>query len=165
MTETKHDWPLYANEPERLILRGNLATEVIGGGNDFASTDPKSWYHEDAAPFLADFEVLDPPHGCNGAFLADTNFYQGINAMRVVRRKADDRLFGYAYWDTAGNDGWESDPDSNGDRYPGTELPEPDTHAPGFDWDTDWPPSTYVFLPVEPYTITGYQFPVGGGSK
>lgn len=163
---SEHDWSLYANEPDRVILRGKLATEVIIGGDDMAATDPEHWYHdvahEVAAPFLAEFDIPSPPHGCNGAWLENTDFYQGINAMRVIRRKADGRMFGYCYWDTAGNDNWESDPHSNGDDHPGANLPEPDTDVPGFDWDTVWPPSTYVFLPVEPYVITGYRFPEEG---
>lgn len=164
---TQHDWPLYANEPDRVILRGDLAAEVIGGGADIATTDPDNWHHEvtyaEAAPFLADFDIVEPPHGCNGAFLENTDFYQGINAMRVISRKADGRLFGYRYWDTAGNDSLDSEPEPNGDEHPGADLPEPDTEAPGFDWDIDWPPSCFVFLPVEPYTITGYRFPDGEG--
>jgi hypothetical protein len=158
------DWPLYVNEPDRVILRGDLATEVIIGGDSIATTKPESWYHEvpyvDAAPFLADFTILEPPHGCNGAFLENTDFYQGINAVRVIRRNTDDRLFGYRYWDTAGNDSWQSDPEPNGDKHSGANLPEPDTDAHGFNWDTDWPPASFVFLPVEPYTITGYRFSI-----
>jgi hypothetical protein len=165
---TEHDWPLYANEPDRVILRGDLAEDVIWHP-DINSDNLDHWYYdapiEAVAAVLADFDILQPPHGANGAFLADTDFYQGVNAMRVLRRKSDGRLFGYKYWDTAGNDSWEPDNSGNGDDHPGTNLPEPDTNAPGFDWDRDWPPQTYVFLPVEPYTITGYRFPKDGDSS
>lgn len=166
---SEHDWPLYANETDRLILRGDLAEAVISDASIDISRGPEHWYRE--APFeavtalLADFEILQPPHGANGAFLADTDFYQGVNAIRVLRRKSDCLLFGYKYWDTAGNDSWEADNSGNGDDHPGANLPEPDMNAPGFDWDRDWPPQTFVFLPVEPYIITGYRFPEDGDSR
>lgn len=46
---SEHDWPLYANEPDRLILRGDLAEAVIADASIDISRGPESWHRD--APF------------------------------------------------------------------------------------------------------------------
>lgn len=102
-----------------------------------------------AREFLEQFEVVKP----RGHWLADPNedYYQGVNVMSVIRRKSDGRLFGFQYWTPISKHGEASiefDAEKHGFNY---EIPE------GFDWDNDYLPSPYVWLPVEPFTITGYK--------
>lgn len=89
---------------------------------------------ENIDEFNKDFQVIGGTH-----LSADNDFYQGISVNAVIQRKSDGRLFGYAYWDDISKHG-ESYIEANGDEH-------------GFDYDT------YVWLPVEPFTIASYRFP------
>lgn len=86
-----------------------------------------------------------------GKYLENEDSYQGLNMITVIKRKSDDKLFGYSWWDDISKHG-SSYVESNGDEF-GLEC---DTDADGFDWDTDYI-SYYVWQPVEAYYITAYR--------
>jgi hypothetical protein len=86
-----------------------------------------------------------------GKFLENDDFYQGLNMITLIRRKSDNALFGYSWWDDISKHG-ESYIESNGDNY-GLEC---DTSADDFDWDTDYV-SYFVWEPVEEYPIKAYK--------
>ena len=85
--------------------------------------------------------------------MADPNegFYQGIEVMAVIKRKSDGRLFGFQYWTPIAKYS-ETEIEPNGEEV-GLPFEVPD----GFDWNNDYYPSAYVWLPIEPFTITGYK--------
>ena len=51
-----------------------------------------------------------------GQFLADDDFYQGLNMVTVIRRRGDGKQFGYFWWDDISKHG-ESFVKSNGDEF------------------------------------------------
>lgn len=126
------------SEPDRVILRGEWGGEVI---YDVLWSDT-----ENIAEFEAAFEIVPGYH------MADPNesFYQGIEFMALVRRKADGRLFGYPYWKPVAKHAEAPDAEPNGDDH-------------GFEstWNADYTEYVdgpyWVWLPVETFTITGYQ--------
>lgn len=86
-----------------------------------------------------------------GRFLSDDDFYQGLNMVSVIKRRSDDKIFGFFWWDDISKHG-ESLVEANGEEF-GLEC---NTDADDFDWDNDYV-SYYVFVPVEPYPITAYK--------
>lgn len=137
------------SEDSRVILYDELGETTIHGGLGY----PYEPYQKDyEAAFEALFEVVKPAQELFFANPTDT-FYQGVEAMCVIRRKADGNLFGFQYWKPiAKYDEFELE--CNGDEH-GFEFDVPAD----FDWEDGYYPSPYVFLPVEPFTITGYKFP------
>ena len=133
----------FVNEPNRVIIYDELAKDVI-----YAWLDPTK-YPESGQQFLDEFEFIKPV----GYFLAEPNedFYQGINVMAVIKRKADGKLFGYEYWTSVSKYG-EAMIESNGEKH-GFDFDIP----PNFDWNNDYYPGVFVWLPIEPFTITGYK--------
>ncbi|KQO98407.1 hypothetical protein [Leifsonia sp. Leaf264] len=132
-------------EDDRVVICDKLAVEVINEMLEYSEIP------EAAAGFLELFDVVKP----TGYFLADPNadFYQGLDVMAVIRRKSDGRLFGFKYWTSIA-------------KYPDTSIdPNGEDHgfefdfdsAANHDWEKDHIASVYVFLPVEPFTITGYK--------
>jgi hypothetical protein len=132
----------FVNEPDRVIIYDELATGVI---HDVLYGE----IPEVEETFAEQFEIVKP----RGHFLADPteSFYQGIEVMAVIKRKSDGRLFGYQYWTPVSKHG-EAMVESNGDQN-GLKFDVPD----GFNWDEDYFPMPYVWLPIEPFTITGYK--------
>lgn len=114
-----------------------------GLGEAIVYGDPEDWtWDEDYDSntdsvtleyFQENFEVVKGKH------LGDPkeSWYQGVNFTRVIRRKSDGKLFGYAYWEPVAKHG-EIYVEANGDEH-------------GYGYET------YVFLPVELFTVTGYQ--------
>lgn len=130
------------DEGERVVVYDDLATDVVYDLLDYSETP------DQAAKFLELFELVKP----RGYWMANPNedFYQGIAVMALIRRKSDGRLFGYEYWTPISKHG-EPFVESNGDKH-GFDYDIPA----GFDWDNDYLPNPYVFLPVAPFTIIGY---------
>lgn len=93
-------------------------------------------------------ELFEPVENLNTLGNPEEDFYQGITFITLIRRKSDGQLFGYEYFDMF-SDGAECEP--NGDEN-GYEFETPDNH----DWENDYYPAVYVFLPVRPFTVTGY---------
>jgi hypothetical protein len=98
--------------------------------------------------FHADFEYVK--WGSDNYFHTDGDLYQGSTLMRVIRRKADGKLFGFAYWEGGGKYG-ESFIEPNGDDHG---FPSK------YDWDDDVDEDEYwwVFLPVKSAPIPAYVF-------
>lgn len=131
-------------EPERVILRGELATDVIF---DIAwSQTPHYEEFEELFEIVSGHHLGDP----------DEDYYQGVTWTALIKRKADRRLFGFSYWQpVAKNSDAEYEP--NGDDH-GIET----------EYDKDWKAiggDVYVFTPVEEFTITGYQPVRPGGAS
>lgn len=84
-----------------------------------------------------------------GQFLADDDFYQGLNMVTVIRRRSDGKQFGYFWWNDISKHG-ESFVEPNGDEYGLEGYCEADG-----DWNTFV--SFYVWEPVEEYSIKAYR--------
>jgi hypothetical protein len=133
----------FVAEEDRVILRGELATDVLFG-TAYSATPA---FDE----FDALFEIVEGTH------LAEEDYYQGLRVMALIRRRADGRLFGYQYFDDISKDSKYTLQEPNGDEH-------------GFEWDdaleveldedgeADDLNKVYVWLPVVPFTITGYRF-------
>lgn len=136
------------DEGHRVIIYDELAESVIYDTLGFPD-DESGEAGEDA--FKEQFELVK---SVRGFFLANPRdvFYQGVDVMRVIRRKSDGALFGFQYWTPIAKH-TEAVVEPNGDEH-GFEFDVPD----GFDWDNDYYPAPYVFLPIEPFTIVGYKF-------
>lgn len=126
-------------EQDRVVIYDELARDII---SDVAWSGTPNY-----AAFEEQFEII------SGTHMADPkeSFYQGIAVMAIIKRKADDRLFGFEYWTPVSKHG-EALIESNASEND-LEFEVPD----GFDWGGDYYPDIYVFLPVEPFTITGYK--------
>lgn len=135
-------------EPDRVVMTGGegLAETVIYDG--FGYPDSEELEAAEAS-FLEQFEVVGP------RLMGDPreDFYQGVTFISVIRRKADGHLFGYEHWEPVAKHA-EGDLTPNGDDQ-GFEV-EWDT-TPDRDGWWDEIPSVFVWLPVEPFTITGYS--------
>lgn len=124
------------NETDRVVMEGEWADEII---LDVAYSGTE---HIDEFNEL--FEIVSGDHQ------AGTDYYQGMDFMGLIRRKSDGRLFGYPYWSSPGNDGVETQLDPNGDDH-GFESTYND------DYSENLTGPFWVWLPVEPFTITGYR--------
>lgn len=127
------------NEPDRVVMEGEWATEII--------YDCAGSFTDNYDAFKADFEIV------SGDYMADPkeSFYQGVEFMALIRRKADGRLFGYQYWKPVAKYSETDDVEPNGDDH-GYEATFTDDYE---DYVTG---PFYVWRPVETFTITGYQF-------
>lgn len=143
MTETTTQ-NTFVNEADRVIIYDDLANNVIHDMLDFGDVEQAT---TDA--FKEQFELVKPKQGHWHAD-PEEDYYQGIDVMVVIRRKADGRLFGFSYW-TAISKHAEPYFEPNGDQH-GLEFEPPAD----FDWDNGYFPHPFVFVPVEPFTITGY---------
>ncbi|MCG7607160.1 hypothetical protein [Mycobacterium sp. CnD-18-1] len=124
------------NEPDRVILRGELGEAVVMDVT-WDETPNIKQYDE-----LFDTDRTDYPVG--------GDYYQGLNLWRVITRKSDGRKFGFIYWDSPGNDGMEADYSSNGED-----------HGIVYEYDDDYEiigGEEYVFLPVVPSSIPTFKF-------
>lgn len=132
----------FRNEDDRVLVFDDFAGEVIHS---------KYWsyseFPETRDKFLEQFDVV----GSELFGDPDEDFYQGIKFITVIKRKSDGRMFGYEHWEPVAK---HADPElePNGEEH-GFDWDIPDN----FNWDDDYFPNVYVFLPVEPFTITGYQ--------
>jgi len=135
----------FVNEPDRVIVYDDLGSAAVNNGLEWVDDEVEAT----AAAFLELFEPVE----ARGHFMADPNedFYQGIEVMAVIKRKSDGRLFGYQYWTPIAKHS-ETEIEPNGEQA-GVPFELPD----GFDWNNDYYPSAYVWLPIEPFTITGYK--------
>lgn len=128
-------------ENDKLVAFDELG-EYLTRGIGF----PDEASEETISRFNEIFETMDSPSHILGD--PDEEFYQGVTFIQLIRRKSDGQLFGFEYFEMFA-DGSEWEP--NGDEH-GYEIEPPDNH----DWDNDYFPSVYVFLPVRPFTVTGY---------
>lgn len=137
--------PPIVNELDRVIMCGeDWVKELI---HDVAWSETRN-----IELFETDFEVVSGHH------MADPkeSFYQGVEFMSLIRRKSDGRLFGYPRWEPVAKHAEAPDVEPNGDDH-GLESTWNDDY-------TDYVTGPFwVWLPVEPFTITGYRIrPTGG---
>lgn len=133
-------------EENRVILRGELATDVLFAVA-YSGTPGFDEFNEL-------FEIVE------GTRLAKEDYYQGITVMALIRRRSDGRLFGYEHFVDISKNGKYSLHEANGDEhgfeYDETLEADPGRHvAPD---DVDDLNEVYVWLPVQPFVITGYRF-------
>lgn len=122
-------------EPERIITYGDWVEGIIY--DVLYGEDPDL-----EAEFLALFEIV------GDKFMGDPDesFYQGIDWTTVIRRKSDQRLFGYTYWRPVAKHGDDAYLEENGEEF-GLQPP----------YDEDHYCPIYVWFPVEEFSITGYK--------
>lgn len=127
---------------DKVVIYDDLAENIILYDLDYLPDEAK----DGAESFRSGFRIVNRErvHGNPGE-----TYYQGITFIRVIERLSDGKLFGYLYWEDVSKHGSRS-VEPNGEKY-------------GFDFEWDewqdegyWP-SVYVFLPVEPFSITGYH--------
>jgi hypothetical protein len=136
--------PAITAEENRVILRGELATDVI---HDIAWSDTPGFEE-----FQELFEIVSGHHLGN----PDEDYYQGVTWTALIRRKTDKRLFGFAYWQPVAKNA-ESLVESNAEEH-GIEV----------EYDEDYDVvggQVYVFTPVREFTLKGYEAlsPEAGG--
>lgn len=137
MTDTKS----IINEPERVILRGELAEAVMHNSLDY------TWdvTADDLAAF-ADLFTVDETDYIGDP---DDSFYQVVTFTRIIRRHSDGKLFGCTFTNSPGNDSYEQEHEQDLDKY-GVEVEWDDNQevVDGF---------PVVFLPVKEFTRVGFQ--------
>lgn len=87
--------------------------------------------------FLHDFDIIESPLD-EHVISQQPEFSRGsIDCMRVIQRKSDGQCYGYSYEYSA--------------KYGESDAPNGSEHG-------IKNPNAYVWLPVKPFTITGYKF-------
>jgi hypothetical protein len=124
---------------DKVALRDELGHDVAWGDLEWGDVTKA-----DKADFKDAYELLD------GEFHTDGDLYQGSTLMRVIRRKSDDKLFGYAFWQGGGKYG-EADIEANGDDHG---FPSKYDWEDGVDKNEAW----YVFRPIELAPLSAYKF-------
>jgi hypothetical protein len=129
--------PNIVDESDRVVLRGELATDVIHGL--FFANDVQQW-----PEFKALFELA-------GTHLGDSeeSWEQGVTWTALIRRKRDRKLFGFRYWEPVCAHHDDAEVESNGDDHGVQTEYTGDGEAIGGD--------AYVFFPVRKFEITGYE--------
>lgn len=96
--------------------------------------------------FKDEFEVV-------GQFPGDPSedYYQGMTFTHVIKRKSDGELYGFKFWEDISKYGGPF-LEVNGTDY-GFDYDVPD----GFNWEEDYYPQVYVFLPVKEFSVKGYE--------
>ncbi len=142
----------FANEETRVVIYDDLAKSIING-MEFREG---GYYYENLQEEAAAFFNLFELHELDKKFLASPteSFHDLIVMIRVIRRKSDGKLFGYEYDNSLGK--YEDDESlfGNGEEN-GIEFDFPSD----YDWDSrdSYHPTAFVFKPVQPFTLTGYQ--------
>lgn len=136
------------DQPDKIAFKNDLGHDVAWG------SVPDECTPEEAEEFDKAFEIVK--WGSDYQFHTDGDLYQGSTLMRVIRRKADGKLFGFSFWEGGGKYG-ETVIEHNGDEHG---FPSK------YDWDDDveeddeevW----YVFLPVKYTPLPAYTFEASG---
>lgn len=129
---------------DKVAFRDDLGSSVCWASIDDAYTEEAE---ANKAMFDAAYEYVK--NGDDDWFHTDGDLYQGSTLMRVIRRKADGKLFGFTYWSGGGKYG-EDMIEHNGDDH-------------GFPSKYDWEDGVaadelwYVFLPIEYAPIPAYK--------
>lgn len=130
------------DQPDKVALRDGIGHDVAWDFLDYGDARP-----EQKAEFEASYEIVK--NGGDASWHTDGDLYQGSTLMRVIRRKADGKLFGFPFWEGGGKYG-ETLIEPNGD----------DNGFPGkYDWQggVDEDEVWYVFLPVVATSIPAYE--------
>lgn len=132
MSKRRGTLPRIVNEPGRVILRGDVGLAVAL--SDVVHSDV------DLSEFGELFTVSPRPLLANPA----EPFCEEVDLVSVIARKSDGALFGFAY--------------STEIRGGGTYLyPNGPSFGVGPQVDESHPDATFVFAPVEAFTVTGYR--------
>lgn len=130
------------DQPDKVAFRDDLGNDIAWDSFDYGdATD------EQKAEFESAYEFVK--NGSDSWFHTDGDLYQGSTLMRVIRRKADGKLFGFSYWSGGGKHG-EDMVEHNGDDHG---FPSKYDWEDGVDEDEVW----YVFLPVEYAPLPAYK--------
>lgn len=132
-----------ADQPDKVAFRNNLGHDVAWGDLEYGDAEP-----DQIEEFKAGFELVK--NGSDDEFHTDGDLYQGSTLMRVIRRKVDGKLFGFAFWQGGGKYG-EANIEHNGDDHG---FPSKYDWEDGVDEDEVW----YVFRPVELAPLPAYRF-------
>lgn len=124
---------------DKVALRDELGHDAAWG--DVVHGDANA---EQVTDFKEAYELLD------GDFHTDGDLYQGSTLMRVIRRKSDGKLFGFAFWQGGGKYG-EAMIEPNGDDHG---FPSKYDWEDGVARDEVW----YVFRPIELAPLPAYKF-------
>lgn len=127
------------DQPDKIAFRDELGHDVAWGDLEFGDATTA-----DISDFKRAYELSGEE------FHTDGDLYQGTTLMRVIRRKADDKLFGFSFWQGGGKYG-EADIEHNGDDHG---FPSKYDFQDGVDEDEVW----YVFRPVELAPLPAYKF-------
>lgn len=133
----KNSWEI---AEDKVVLFDDLGSEIIHDILEPAS----SWSEvpqEIIKSFFEKFEVVKGKFPGN----PEEDYYQGMEFTRVIRDKDSGNLYGYTYWEDISKHG-ETFLESNGDEF-----------GYDFDWDDDYYPSVYVFLPVREFSVKGFE--------
>jgi hypothetical protein len=130
--------------PDKIALKNGIGKDVAWDDIDYGDESTE----QEREAFKAAFEIVK--NGSDSWFHTDGDLYQGSTLMRVIRRKADGKLFGFSYWEGGGKYG-EANIEHNGDDH-GFESKY--DWEDGVDEDSVW----YVFLPVKSQPIPAYVF-------
>lgn len=97
---------------------------------------------KEVAGFYDEFRVVN-----DGRMLSNPNetFNEEIDLIRVVERLSDGNLFGFEY---------SEDISEHGEAYVN---PNGEEHGFDFEWDDDYFPQVYVFLPVKKFKMVCYE--------
>ena len=131
------------DQPDKIAFRDDLGHDIAWDSLDYGdATD------EQKAEFEAAYEIVK--NGSDSWFHTDGDLYQGSTLMRVIRRKADGRLFGFEYWEGGGKYG-EANIEHNGDDHG---FPSKYDFQDGVDEDEVW----YVFRPIVSAPLPAFKF-------
>lgn len=160
--ETATIVPRLLIEPDRVIMRGALGARAAEAFLGYSARE------EGSKEFFAAFDYVEGP-GSSEWFLADPaeDFDGTVQAMTVIRRLSDGCLFGYTFR-TSVHGSERGTPQPNGDDHglgytdPGDEACLRFEDGEPVRWQDpeaeDDPFEVWVWLPVQPFTITGYAF-------
>lgn len=126
-----------------IAFRDDLGHDVAWDSLGYPDATPEA-----VAEFNDAFEYVR--NGYSAQWHTDGDTYQGSTFMRVIRRKADGKLFGFSYWEGGGKYG-EALIEHNGDDHG---FPSKYDFQDGVDEDEVW----YVFRPVELAPLPAYKF-------
>jgi hypothetical protein len=127
------------DQPDKIAFRDELGHDVAWGDLEYGDATTA-----DIADFMEAYELL------GGEFHTDGDLYQGSTLMRVIRRRADEKLFGFAFWQGGGKYG-EANIEPNGDDHG---FPSKYDFQNGVDKDEVW----YVFRPIVSSPLPAYKF-------
>lgn len=119
-------------------LPRGLATAIIGGGDASDWEWDADYVKATLTEFDANYEVV------GNEFLGNPkeDWYQGVDFTAVIRRKSDGKLFGYGWWTPVSKHG-EPYFEPNGEEF-------------------GLGPDEFVFLPIRPFIVTGYEITKDG---
>ena len=127
------------DQPDKIAFRDELGHDVAWGDLEYGDATTA-----DIADFKEAYELISED------FHTDGDLYQGSTLMRVIRRRSDDKLFGFGFWQGGGKYG-EANIEPNGDDH-------------GFPGKYDWQDGVandevwYVVRPVKLAPIPAYRF-------